>query len=187
MDPSDEALLICFANDRDREESEQAFAKLYKRHAAGIFGFIVNRTGNRNLAEEIGQDIWARFIESSADIARKAQDTTLEFSLKPYLYTMAKNAVIDHYRRIGRAKQLDTEPPDTEGPESQQIENEFMSCIYSKLRLFSHNVTDAFWLTRDGRLSYQQAASEMHLSVETVKGYVKDALKKTRECRELMA
>ena len=43
---------------------------------------------------------------------------------------------------------------------------------------------EAFWLTRDESMSYQQAAQALGVAKETVKDWVKQVLKAIRPCRE---
>src|SRR6185369_1770597 len=49
---SDDQLLLCIAQQRDRE----AFAELYRRFARLAFNVAFNVTGNRSLAEEAAQE-----------------------------------------------------------------------------------------------------------------------------------
>lgn len=50
---SDEGLLV-----RIGEQDERALAELYERYSTVVFSFIVARTPDRGVAEEICADVW---------------------------------------------------------------------------------------------------------------------------------
>lgn len=61
-----------------------------------------------------------------------------------------------------------------------------MRCLQDRLRKLNKTAVDAFWLTRDGRLTYEQAGRTLHISTETVRGYVKEAIRSIRDCKEIL-
>jgi RNA polymerase sigma-70 factor (ECF subfamily) len=91
-DPSDAALLVRVGSaDRD------AFEVLYHRYARSIFGLALRRLRDRGQAEEVTQ-------EAFAAVWRSAQSYLPERgSAGGWLYTVARNAVLDRLRRNARA------------------------------------------------------------------------------------
>lgn len=71
-----------------------AFETLYKRHRGPLYRFVVRSIKSRAVAEELFQEIWMRVIEARASYAPKARFTT-------WLYTIAHNRMVDHWRRAG--------------------------------------------------------------------------------------
>src|SRR4051812_42556734 len=71
-----------------------AFENLYKRHRGRLDRVVVCSIRNRAVAEELFQEIWMRVIEARASYAPKARFTT-------WLYTIAHNRMVDHWRRAG--------------------------------------------------------------------------------------
>src|SRR5690349_19831497 len=69
------------------------FEKLYADHAQPLFGFLVYRTGDRALAEDLLADSFERAMR-----ARKRYDPG-KASHKTWLYSIALNALRDHARR----------------------------------------------------------------------------------------
>ena len=69
------------------------FERLYEGHAQPLFGFLVYRTGNRALAEDVMAETFEKAYRSrgSFDSRRGNQKT--------WLYTIALNALRDHARR----------------------------------------------------------------------------------------
>lgn len=72
----------------DRRAAEEMYNHLVGR----VFGFCMNRVGNRNAAEDLAQDIFVKLIGriGTFDQARGS------FSI--WFWQLARNAVTDHYR-----------------------------------------------------------------------------------------
>src|SRR5688572_20268561 len=72
---------------------EEEFERLYASHAQRLFGFLVYRTGNRALAEDLVADTFERAMRARRRFdRRRASETT-------WLYTIALNLLRDHGRR----------------------------------------------------------------------------------------
>src|SRR5437588_6851166 len=74
---------------------EERFERLYEAHAQPLFAFIVYRTGDRALAEDIIADTFERVLKS-----RRRFDPR-RGSEKTWIYTIALNCLRDHLRRQG--------------------------------------------------------------------------------------
>src|SRR3712207_522470 len=71
-----------------------AFERLYAEHAEALLGFLLYRTADRPLAEDLLADTFERAIR-----ARKRFDRR-KASEKTWLYTIALNCLRDHSRRL---------------------------------------------------------------------------------------
>lgn len=71
---------------------EQALFSLYKKYHTPLVNFINKKLNDKHLAEELAQDIFINVIES-------LRDFRYQCSLKTFIYTIARNKVIDHIRR----------------------------------------------------------------------------------------
>ena len=77
-----------------RDGDAGAFETLYTRHRGALFRFVLRGASDRGLAEELYQDIWMRVIEARGRYTPQAKFTT-------WLYTIAHNRLVDHWRRKG--------------------------------------------------------------------------------------
>lgn len=68
-----------------------AFEELYRRHAESIYRFVRYRTNSNEDAEDITADI---FIKAMA----KIQQYNSEFAFSTWLFSIARNTVIDFWR-----------------------------------------------------------------------------------------
>lgn len=73
--------------------NQQSFERLYAEHAAPLYAFLVYRTGNRALAEDLLADAFERAWTSRRrfDLRRGSEKT--------WLYSIAVNRLRDHARR----------------------------------------------------------------------------------------
>lgn len=107
-EPTDSELLA-----RLRAADQAAFDLLYARYRAPLFSFLVRLTGRRWLAEDLLQDTWLA-------LARSAVELPAGTMLRPWLFTVARNAFLS-YRRwalldADRLRELGLLP--TRAPES---------------------------------------------------------------------
>lgn len=84
-----ETELIQKAQDGDAE----AFGLLYERHAPAVFRFVYSHLDDRLDAEDLTEDVFLRVWRSLS----KFQDQGVPFVA--YLFRIARNALIDYYRR----------------------------------------------------------------------------------------
>lgn len=84
---SDDSLL-----ERARNFDQEALAEIYHRYADKIYQYIFHRVGSRPTAEDLTADVFVRMLEA---IERNSFART---SLRAWLYRVAHNIVVDHYR-----------------------------------------------------------------------------------------
>ena len=69
-----------------------AFETLYQRHKGGVFRYFLRSLSNSGVADELAQDVWTALIRARDTYRAEAKFTT-------WLYRLAHNRLIDHYRR----------------------------------------------------------------------------------------
>lgn len=100
---ADEALML-----RYRAGDAAAFERLYARHRAPLFRFLLRQVGDRAVAEELHQEVWIALVRGRRRYRISARFTT-------FLYRIARSRVIDQHRaatRRGRGlgRHAETEP-----------------------------------------------------------------------------
>jgi RNA polymerase sigma-70 factor, ECF subfamily len=91
----DENELINTAKDGDAD----AFGELYERHANAVYRFLYARLDNRMDAEDFSEEVFLRAWNSLS----KYHERGIPFLA--FLLIIARNVLIDHYRRNGRSPQ----------------------------------------------------------------------------------
>lgn len=77
-----------------------AIAAIYDHFEAKIYSYIYHRVGNQSVAQDLTSQVFLRVLESIQI------DRAWETSFTGWLYRIAHNLVIDHYRRRGRTTQV---------------------------------------------------------------------------------
>lgn len=80
---------------RAKRGDRTAFADIYDRHYQAVYTYIFYRVGDAPLAEDLTADVFVRLVE-------KIHTFTPDKPILAWLYTIARNRVIDHHRRHGR-------------------------------------------------------------------------------------
>src|SRR5215470_20187126 len=87
--PSDEELMLAYAAGEGA-----AFDALYDRHKGGVYRYLLRQCRQPAVAAELYQDVWMNLIRARASYAPTAKFTT-------WLYRLAHNRMIDHFRASG--------------------------------------------------------------------------------------
>src|SRR5450759_4700348 len=90
---------------------DEDFERLYAEHAQPLLAFLVYRTGDRALAEDLLADTFERVLRARQPFDRR------KASAKTWLYTIALNLLRDHGRRSAAAERaIDRVVTGTQGP-----------------------------------------------------------------------
>jgi RNA polymerase sigma-70 factor (ECF subfamily) len=82
------------------ESAVTPFDEVYREHADAVFRFCVSQVRNPAVAEDVTGDV---FASAFAAYGRVRPDPE---GVRPWLFRIARNAVIDQYRREGRRHSL---------------------------------------------------------------------------------
>lgn len=87
-DSVDEAILISQA----QAGNPDAFGALYDAYAQQIYAFIWSKTHHRETAEDLTSHTFSKALEHIASLSATSN------AFRPWIYTIARNTVIDRYR-----------------------------------------------------------------------------------------
>ena len=82
---------------RVRAHEPAALAELYDRYAPRLYAYLYRRLGDQALAEDLVSDVFVRALEALR------RDQFAATALQAWLYRLAHNRLIDHYRQAGPA------------------------------------------------------------------------------------
>lgn len=168
-----------------RDGDAGAFASLYARHRGGLYRFILRQCGRRATADELFQDVWMNLIQ-----ARSRYQPTAKFAT--YLYQVARNRIIDHYRAGGRSLEMADDPddpadppaPDAHQPERMLETRQQASRLLALVEALPGAQREAFLLHEEGGLTLEEIAEVTGAGRETVKSRLRYALARLREGME---
>ena len=159
-----------------------AFDALYARHRGGVFRYLRRQAGNAAVAEELFQDVWMRLIDARARYEPQAKFTT-------WLYTIAHNRLMDHFRSGKRAALVsyddeDDPPPepvaDTPRPDETLARKQDAARLLAAIDALPAAQREAFVLQQEGSLSVEEIAAATGVNRETAKSRLRYAMAKLR-------
>lgn len=81
---------------------EYEFKKIYEQNARRLYNFILWTTGNRSVCDDILQTVFIKVWRSGTVPAATGEQTA-------WLYAVARNACIDHFRSVKRFAEYNDE------------------------------------------------------------------------------
>jgi RNA polymerase sigma-70 factor (ECF subfamily) len=180
-EPGDEDLMQAYA-----AGDAAAFDTLYARHKGGVYRYIVRQCGNAGTADELFQDVWMSVIRVRTSYAPTAKFTT-------WLYRIAHNRLIDHWRATGHVELVaagtdddDDDPLDaipgarSDEPDVRAGVREIGARLKQALSALPAAQREAFLLHQEGGLELAEISALTGVGVETVKSRIRYALAKLR-------
>ncbi|MCH9829218.1 MAG: sigma-70 family RNA polymerase sigma factor [Gammaproteobacteria bacterium] len=170
---TDETLMQAYgAGDAD------AFRRLYLRHADPVYRYCLRASGSTANAAEFAQDVWTRVIES-----RQRYTPTAGF--KTWLYRIAHNRMVDHWRtqatRGGSETLADEQADPSASPERRAAAEDCVARLQVELAGLPFEQCELIVLREEGELTLEQMAGLQGVGRETVKSRLRYALAKLKE------
>lgn len=152
----------------------EKMAVLFEKHHVPLFNFFMRLTGNRNVSEDLVQDVFMRMLKYRATYQGRSKFTL-------WMYQIARNAHVDHLRKKKEALPLDeqwSEPVMPEASPEEKLEGanevQLLRQALAKLPLKKREV---LILSRYQNLKYKEIAELMDCRIGTVKAHVHRAVK----------
>jgi RNA polymerase sigma-70 factor, ECF subfamily len=167
----DEQLMLAY-----RSGDARAFDTLYARHRARLFRFVLRSIKTRAVAEELYQEVWMRVIEARSTYKATARFTT-------WLYTIAHNRMVDHWRRLGLtliALDSDDIPSGAPGPQRHAEGREALTRFAAALESLPAAQREAFLLHEEGGLTVAEIAAATGANEEAAKSRLRYAMAKLK-------
>jgi RNA polymerase sigma-70 factor, ECF subfamily len=172
MAPSD-AMLV---ERLPRDDSGDELRELYRRYAGELFGFACGALGDRGLAEEVVQDVFARAWTHASDYdARRA-------SVRTWLYAIARNRIVDARRRASVRPALgDAGEPEEHGDTDSRLEDALLRWqLGTAVAKLSPEHREVIRLAHFGGLTLREIAERKGIPLGTVKSRASYALRSLR-------
>lgn len=158
---------------RAAQGERSAFAPLYERYADAVYGYCLRRLSDPEMA-----------ADTTADVFTKAMGTISSFrgdSFRSWLFTIARNAVIDRYRTRKPMDQLpETLVSNHPGPEELTLQRETQLELQSALTHLTEQQQDVITLRLAG-LTGKEIAAAMEMTLGAVKATQVRAFSRLRE------
>ena len=179
-DATDEALMQTFARG-----NMNAFEQLYDRHETALFRFVFRSVQNQAVADDLAQELWFAVARSAASYVPTAK-------FKTWLFTMARNRVIDHCRTAKNHASIDAENDEGEpmfsdlaadsrlDPLRQVSSREQAKALLDAIEQLPADQREVFLMQAEGDMSVEDIAAATGVSFETAKSRLRYARAKLK-------
>jgi len=179
-DRTDEQLMLAY-----RDGDAAAFDALYLRHKGGVYRYLLRQCASRAEAEELFQDIWL-------SVVRARREYTVQAKFATYLYRIAHNRLIDHYRRQPKGIPVSFDDDDCAGlqelemaideqPEARLDARRQLQHFRLLLAQLPEAQREAFLLHQESDMTLDQIAAATGVARETAKSRLRYALARLRK------
>jgi RNA polymerase sigma-70 factor (ECF subfamily) len=156
-----------------------AIEQLHREHARALWGYVLRLTGDRAQAEDVVQETLLRAWRH--DVTDDGQG-----SARAWLFTVARNLVVDDARSARRRHEAPTEevpdlPDGPDGPDDQRVDRLFDSLVITDaLRAIGPEHREVVLKAYYGRLTTAEIAAELGIPPGTVKSRLHYGLRALR-------
>jgi RNA polymerase sigma factor (sigma-70 family) len=178
---SDEALMHAYA-----QGEVAAFEQLYNRHEKAMWRFIFRSVQVQAVADDLMQDVWFAVARHAAQYEAGRNNA----SFKTWLFTLARNRVIDHARGQKNHISLDGDEEHNLheqlvadsgfGPLKQLNSRQQAQALIAAVEDLSAEQREAFLLQAEGGMSVEDIAFATGVSFETAKSRLRYARNKLK-------
>jgi len=170
----DEKKLIQLAQNGD----EQAFATLYKKYIRLVYGYVVNKVGRKEDAEDLTSEIWMATLKSLSHFEGNS-------SFKNWLFGIVKYKIIDFYQEKYKIEKTPLVEEifleeEEENPENQDHKEKRIAILLQKL---PENYRQVLMLRFLKGYTTAEIAQELGLSISNVKVIQFRAVRKAGEIK----
>lgn len=167
--PSDESLMAGV-----RAGQAGLLAELFERHHRQVYGFLYRMTSNRELSEDLVQDVFLRILKY-----RDSYQPQTAFS--PWMYGIARNALIDVIRKRRPEASWDDAMPEVasaEEPADERLRSQQEVAILQRaLASLPADKREVLVLSRYQELRYEEIGRILGCEANAVKQRVFRAVK----------
>ncbi|MBF0266042.1 MAG: sigma-70 family RNA polymerase sigma factor [Gammaproteobacteria bacterium] len=173
----------------------KAFEDLYLRHKDPLYRYLFRQVSNKDLSDELHQDVWAKIIKQANQFNQLS-------SFKTWLYKIAHNHMIDYFRankfrsqfdNKNNSETVDDEHKDNEqacetinqSPEAEIQNQQLKQEIFAAVEQLPNEQKEVFLLHEHGGFNIKSIASITNNSQEATKSRLRYAIKKLRDKLEV--
>ena len=174
---SDEELMLAYA-----VGDTAAFESLYLKHKGPVYRYMLKLCHNEAVAEELYQEVWMKLIKARENYQMKAKFTT-------YLYKLAHNQFIDHYRKQNvrivedqsiKVDEVEADQLSKNNPEKQTQTNQAINKLSELLQALPNEQREVFLLREEAGMSVPEIAETLGIKQEAAKSRLRYAINKLR-------
>ncbi len=139
--------------------------QIWKEYHDKLHGFIRSRVGDASTADDILQDVFLR-IHSRIDTLKDAG------KIQSWMYQIARNAIIDHYRTHKPTEKLPESLSTPEEDSSEKARREMGGCMLPMIERLPHDYREAVRMSEVDGLTQKEVAARQEVSLSGAKSRI---------------
>lgn len=147
------------------------FSSIWSEYDKILRGFIFSRVRDKEITKDILQEVAIRIYQKLHTIKDKAK-------VKPWLFQVTKNIIIDYYKREKRHQLIEQEFEPIKKVDKDIEDLELLSCINKIATTLPKNYREVLELSEYKELSSSEISKELNISIVNTKARVQRAKKK---------
>jgi RNA polymerase sigma-70 factor, ECF subfamily len=157
-----------------RDGAGETLGVLFDRYQAPLFNFYCKLTGNRSLSEDLVQEVFLRIL-------RYRQSYQAGTPFRAWIYQIARNARIDHFRKVRPQTELQPEMLPPVVPTDSAQEQQQAAMLHNALMRLPEEKREVLLLSRFQELKCEEIARLVGCEVTTVRVRIHRALQELRQ------
>jgi len=167
------------------EGNENALAALIQKHKSKVYGFIYSKTNDADLSDDIFQDTFIKVIHKL-----KTSSYHEEGKFLSWVFRISHNLIIDFYRKSNRMPMnRDTDEysvfsflsDDSPNVEVKFLKEQSENDVVKLLKFLPQEQQEIIDLKLYKKMSFQEIADHLDVSVNTCLGRMRYAIKKMQK------
>jgi RNA polymerase sigma-70 factor (ECF subfamily) len=154
--------------------NNKEFTKVFDTFSSVLYKYIVYRVKDKHLANDLLQEVFIHFYKNQDKIISKEK-------IKSWLYTVAKNTIIDYYRKQNNNEIISDTIEYFEEKKEDSFQIEFSNCVNHFMTTISPTYKEVLRLYEYQELSAKEISQQLNISIATVKSKIQRGRKKLKE------
>lgn len=151
-------------------DDDELAARLFERHGPAVRRYLRRLTGHAEVANDLTQDVYLRVVRSAGNYEPRERE-------QAWLFRIARHVFLDHRKERSRRPQPEEASVENAAAPAQAIRID----LDAALERLDATDRDAFLLCEVGGLRYDEIASQLGLTVASVRSRIYRARLKLRE------
>ena len=147
---------------------------LFDRYHSPLYNFYAKLTGDRTLSEDLVQEVFLRILKY-----RQSYEPGTPF--RAWIYQIARNARVDHYRKTPRHITFEPEMVPPVMPKDSAQQSEEAELLHRALMQMPEEKREILILSRFQELKYEEIARLLGCELGTVKTRIHRAIQELRQ------
>lgn len=157
-----------------RNGTGETLGVLFERYHAPLYNFYAKLTGDRTLSEDLVQEVFLRILKYRQSYAPGTP-------FRAWIYQIARNARVDHYRKTPRHITYESEMAPSVAPKDSAQKSEEVELLHRALMQMPEEKREILILSRFQELKYEEIARLLGCELGTVKTRIHRAIQELRQ------